>query len=743
MIGKTISHYKILEKLGEGGMGVVFKAHDIKLDRDVALKFLPPHLTFNETEKKRFLLEARAAARLNHPNICMVFEVDEFDGQYFIAMELVEGQNLKEMIKRGPLEIKEGLDIAVQIAEGLQKAHDKGIIHRDIKSANIMLNDEGIVKIMDFGLAKLAGQAGLTKTRSTAGTVAYMSPEQIQGQEIDARSDIWSFGIVLYEMLTGKLPFKGEYESAMMYSILNEEPEKLSDLKKEIPAKLEGFVNNLLIKNWNERYQNLSEIIDDLREVKDGLEVKIEIPEKEKSPSIAVLPFVDMSPKKDQEYFCDGMAEEIINALTQLKELRVVARTSAFSFRGKEIDIREIGSRINVDYILEGSVRKSDNRLRITAQLIQISDGYHLWSERYDRMMEDIFAIQDEITISIVDKLKLNLFGIQKNELVMHHTGDKEAYNLYLKGRFYFNKNTDEWLLKAIKCFEEAVEKDSDFALAYAGIAETYVMLYVGLGSYPGKDTILNAKAAVNRAFKLAPNLAEAHMVRALLATYYDWDFDTAESEYEHAIRLNPNSIEARWWYAFFIASLKPKYYQKALLHLDYAEEIDPLHLLVKHQRVVVYYFLRDFDTAIKHQRAILDIEPQFALEHYILGCTYAHKGMYKEAITHLNEAIKLGGRSVNHLGMLGFTYGLAGFKDKARELLLELLERSKKGVVSSSWLSVIYIGLGDNEQVFRCLEKAYEERDGALLFLLMAPEFDLVKDDPRYNTFLKKMDLN
>jgi serine/threonine protein kinase len=425
--GTVVSHYKIIEKIGAGGMGVVYKAEDTRLKRLVALKFLPADLTRDSGAKERFTREAQAASALDHNNICTIYEIDETDdGQMFIAMACYEGETMREKIKRDHLRVEEALDMAIQVAQGLAKAHEKRITHRDIKPANIMVTGDGVVKIMDFGLAKLTGQSGLTRAGTTVGTVAYMSPEQLRGGEIDYKSDIWSLGVVLYEMLTGELPFRGEGDQATIYSILNKEPQPVASIRRDIPGELESVVSRALTKNPESRYENMRDFLVDLRKAREELEVDVSerLSESKAKPSIAVLPFIDMSPQKDQEYFCDGMAEELINTLANLEGLQVASRTSAFQFKDKGHDIREVGRRLKVQSVLEGSVRKAGDRLRITAQLVSVADGYHLWSEKYDREMEDIFAIQDEISLAIVDNLKLKLLRQEKARLVKRFTED-------------------------------------------------------------------------------------------------------------------------------------------------------------------------------------------------------------------------------------------------------------------------------------------------------------------------------
>jgi serine/threonine protein kinase len=476
MIGKTISHYKIIEKLGEGGMGVVYKAEDTRLKRTVALKFLPPELVQSAEWKERFIREAQAAAALDHPCICHTYEIDEVEGQTLIAMAYVEGQTLSEKIASGPLDVAESLDIVKQVAEGLSHAHGQGIVHRDIKPANIMLDSAGRTRIMDFGLAKLAGKTRLTKTASVMGTVAYMSPEQARGDTaIDHRTDIWSLGVLLYEMLTGRLPFDAPTDAVLLYKILHEEPEPIAGLLGTLPIALTRAIEKTMQKDPRNRYRDMAELVRDLRAVRSRLAAAAE----SRSPSIAVLPFVDMSPGRDQEYFCDGMSEALINELTHIEDLKVIARTSAFSFKGKSVNVRDIGRELEVGTILEGSVQKAGNRLRITAQLVDTERGHHLWSERFDREMDDLFAIQDEITLAIVGKLKPKLLGEQQSRLAKRPTVDREAYSLCLKGRWYAAQHTEEGLRKAFEYYNEAIQKDPNCAIAYAGLAILYVLLAV------------------------------------------------------------------------------------------------------------------------------------------------------------------------------------------------------------------------------------------------------------------------
>jgi len=742
MIGKTISHYKILEKLGEGGMGVVYKAQDTKLDRIVALKFLPKHLLCDNEAKIRFEHEAKAASALNHPNITTIYEINEVEGECFISMEYIEGKSLKELIKEKTLSIEDILKIAIQIGEGLNTAHKKGIVHRDIKSDNIMVANEGLVKIMDFGLAKLRGASGLTQTGSTVGTIAYMSPEQAQGIELDQRSDIFSFGVVLYEMITGQLPFKGEHPAAIIYSILNETPEPLARYKRNVPEGLQIIIDKALEKNRDVRYQNMDDFRADLRKLLMELELTLSKEQsytKKIQPSIAVLPFTNLSADKEQEYFCDGMAEEIINALTQLEGLRVVARTSSFSFRGKEIDIREIGRKLNVENLLEGSVRKAGNRVRITAQLINVADGYHLWSDKYDRNIEDIFAIQDEISLAIVDRLKVKLLKEEKAKLVKRFTENQEAYNLYLKGRYFWNRRYEGGLQKGIEFFQQAIEKDPLYALAYVGMADCYILLG-HFGWLPPKEAYPRARTAAEKALEIDDKFAEAHTSMGWIRTFYDWDWVGAEEEFKRALNLNPNYATGYEWYAVSLAPMERL--DEASILLKRALELDPLSLMISTVVGLGLYWARQYDEALDQYRRTLEMDPNFSLAYLFQGFNFVGKEMWKEAIASLKRFVALSMNSPIGIGHLGLAYALSGQTDEALKMLDELNELSKKRYVSSLYKALIYGGLGKKDQAFEYLDKAYDERESWMATLKTAPFMDSLRSDPRYEVLLKKIGL-
>src|SRR3990172_8022386 len=570
MIGETILHYKILEKLGEGGMGVVYLAEDLNLERKVAIKFLQGHIAGNLEERERFKIEAKAAASLNHPNIATVYAIEETDNQMFIVMEYIKGKELKDIITssyspldkggtQGELTVDETIKIATQIAEGLDAAHKEDITHRDIKSSNIMITDDGKVKIMDFGLAKVRGGSQLTQMGSTVGTIAYMSPEQSRGDEVDSRADIWSFGVVLYEMLTGKMPFKGDYDQAIIYSILNEEPEPVTEIDEE----LKHIISKSLAKNPDERYQTAGEIADELRIISEGGTVKREakqsklrwmiagtiviliaavlyffmpssnnVEEKEKNivKTIAVLPFLDMSPNKDQEYFSDGLSEELLNVLAKNPQLRVTSRTSAFSFKGTNTDIKTIAQTLNVKHILEGSVRKAGNNLRITAQLIDVETDAHLWSQSYDGTLENIFALQDSISGSVAEALKIAL--LEKETATQQRETDPEAYNAYLLGKHFFNLRGKENFEKAESYFEQALSIDPNYAPAWMGLSEVHGR-QASYGYMPVDEGYRKARQEVEKALGLDPNLADVYSQMGYIKRTYDWDWTGADKSYQ------------------------------------------------------------------------------------------------------------------------------------------------------------------------------------------------------------------
>jgi serine/threonine protein kinase/Tfp pilus assembly protein PilF len=672
MIGQTVSHYKIIEKLGEGGMGVVYKAQDTKLDRLVALKFLPSHLSASEQDKARFVQEAKAASALNHPNVCTIHDIQEHDSQMFIVMEYVEGETLRRKFPIG--NVSDAIALGIQIAEALQEAHGKGVVHRDIKAENIMVNSRDRVKVMDFGLAKLRGSLKLTRTSSTVGTLGYMAPEQIQGEDVDARSDIFSLGVVLFEMLSGRLPFRGEHEAAIMYSVLHEEPEPLAKYRNDIPAPLSQIVTRTLQKDPADRYQSAQDIVKDLKK----LSTPQTVAEEKEDTSIAVLAFEDMSPQKDQDYLCEGLAEEIINALTKLDALRVSARTSAFSFKGKQLDIRDIGSKLGVQTVLEGSVRKSGNRLRITAQLINVENGYHLWSERYDRELRDVFEIQDEITDSVVRSLRLVLTDKQKKSIESVPAPNVEAFEYYLRGRRLFHRHIGKYE-ESIRMFSRAIEIDPQYALAYCGLSDSYAWRFMYRES--SETNLLEAEKASRKAIELAPNLAEPHTSHGLAISLRK-KYDDAAREFEAAIRLNPRLFEAHYYYGRMCfakgdlvraaklfeeaINVRPEDYQvpgilagiyhtlneqtKYIATVKSTVEKSERHLELNPDDARAYYMgggglllLGEVEKGEEWFARAIAIEPGNVGTHYNIACVYAQIGKIDKSIENLRNAIEHG----------------------------------------------------------------------------------------------------
>ena len=713
MIGKTISHYKILEKLGEGGMGVVYKAQDTKLDRIVALKFLPQHFTSDPVEKERFIHEAKAASALNHPNITTIHEVDEFEGQMFIVMEYCEGKTLKQMIEKETLPVKKVLDIAIHVSEGLTAAHSKGVVHRDIKSDNIMVTQEGQVKIMDFGLAKLKGATKLTKAGSTLGTAAYMSPEQAQGEEVDSRSDIFSFGVVLYELLTGQLPFKGEHHAAIVYSIINEEPQPVARFNNKVSAKLEDIVFKALTKDKEERYQHTDDLLADLRREKKSLEyVKTALtappaeppkPVKKKAvpltvgviaililivvyfaflkqkgpttiigkPSIAVLYLENLSENKEDEYFASGMTEDIITQLSKIGGLLVASRSDIEQFQNKAVNLKEVANKLRVNYIMEGSVRKYGDKIRISCQLIKASDGFHVWADSYDRQIEDLFAIQADVAKSVAQALKVALVPAELERIEKKPTQNVQAYNYYLQGREYYfggGSSTKEGLELSTKMFEKALEADSNFALAHAGLSDcysSYVMFWVD----PKKSWLEKAEKAGLKALALDPNLAEAH--RSLSRLYYtEGKTEKAIQEAEEAVKVNPNYGEA-WrllgqWYtnvgqypkaeSALMKALEVKPTEHSLFgafiglysawgkkekveeYFNKGLEVQPNNLVIYADMSGYYLSRGELEQTKRMAHKSLNINPQYTAPLLILRQIFMMSGEADSALYYLNE---------------------------------------------------------------------------------------------------------
>jgi len=742
LVGQTVSHYKILGHLGGGGMGIVCKAQDLRLDRFVALKFLPSDLTRDLEAKERLIREAKAASSLEHTNICSVHEIGEHDGQMFIVMGYYEGETLNKKIKRGPLPINEILNISGQIAQGLSKAHEAGIVHRDIKPANVIVTKDGVAKILDFGLAKGSGGTLLTRSGTTLGTVAYMSPEQARAEDIDGRSDIWSLGVVLYEMTTGRLPFSSVYEQALVYCILNEQPAPLGSLRIDSPPELERVVNHTLQKDPEKRYQRMEELLYDLRSIQTGAgsAKSSAVSGGDKTvPSIAVLPFVNMSSDPENEYFSDGLAEEIINALTRIPGLRVIARTSSFVVGRLGLDVREAGTRLGVQSILEGSVRRAGSRVRVTAQLVSVRDGSHIWSERYDRELTDLLVLEDDVAAAITERLRgeLGRTGAERKRPAVNH----EAYVSFLEGRHHFARGTPEALVKAIACYQRAIEQDTGFALAYDSLAELHWFLGF-YGNARPRDAFSTSTWYALRALELDDTLAETHALLGMLRKELDYNWPEVDRECHRALELNRESPLVRLRYA--ISSLMPHgRVTEAAVELETVVQADPLSIPTRWWLAVMLNFSRQLERMDAEGRHIIALDPNHFLGHWVIGMHRDAIGAGTQAVAALEKAHELSGGSPFTMGFLAYACGRAGRQDDARRLLARAQAIATESYVPPSTFALGHVGLNEWDAAFEWWNRAIENRDPIVMPLKSYPFFDPVRGHPCYRAMLHLMNLD
>ena len=834
--GTRLGRYEIRPKIGAGGMGEVYLAEDTRLHRKVALKILPAEVAANQDRMRRFNQEATAAAALNHPNIAHIYEISEAGGVNFIAMEFIDGQTLRECIHGGQTELKKLLRYLQHVAEGLAKAHAAGIVHRDLKPDNIMITRDGHAKILDFGLAKLiedrqAGPIGKASSElATAilpqhstpgiilGTVGYMSPEQAQGKtnQIDHRSDIFSFGCILYEAATGRKAFEGKDVLDSLHKIVHAPTPRIRDFNADAPDELQRLVRRCLAKDAEDRYQTIKDVAIELKELRRELEgagIERTVPPSTGSEatrssgaeatqsqtlgatgstppallsirassaeyvasaikqhklaaalalvvlvlgavglslylharntevaieSIAVLPFENQNRDPNTDYLSDGVTETIINSLTQLPNLRVIARSSVFRYKGKETDPMAVGKELSVRAVLTGRIMQRGDDLTISTELLDVRDNKQLWGEQYSAKVSDLLSVQRQIASQITSNLRLKLSGEEQSRLTKRYTENPEAYQLYLRGRYFLNARTEDGIKKGIEYFQQAIAKDPTYALAYTGLADSYSSLIFPVGAVAPREAMPKAREAALQALAIDNTLGEAHASLAFVKFYYDWDWSGAETEFKRAIELNPSYAEAHHYYSHYLIAMRRT--EESLTESRRCLELEPSNILLNMHLGWHYLYAREYDRAVEQLQKTLEMDPNFAQTNHWLGLAYEQRARYVEAIAELQKAIALFGESTQTEAELAHAYAVSGKRDEAKKIVVKLQEVARRRYVSSYEIAAIYAGLGEKDQAFAWLEKAYEERSDWLVDLNVEPRLDSLRSDPRFADLLRRV---
>lgn len=741
--GTSLGHYQILDTLGQGGMGEVYRANDPRLGRDVAVKVLSRALVSDADAVARFLREARAVASLTHPNILSIFDFGTQDDITFAVMELLEGESLRSRLGRGSVPWREASEMAAGVAEGLAAAHAKGVIHRDLKPENLFLTTDGRVKILDFGLAHTSSEspaAGGTDSSAgmVVGTIGYMSPEQLRAQKAEPASDLFSLGCVIYEMVTGRHPFARDSGVEMLMAVLREPAPVLS--LRSFPPELSVIVSTCLQKEASARYASARDLGLALRAMLSGSMRTKKGSSKRLKPltAVAVLPFANESNDSSLDYLGDGIAEAVINSLSSLPKLRVVPRATAFRYKAKEMAARDIARELDIRSVVSGRVVLRGDTLVVSCELVDATTDRQLWGQTYNRKLADIFEVQEEIAMQISENLRVALTGEQQKKLKKRHTHDPAAYQSYMKGRFFWNKRTEEGFKKAIDHFEAAIAQDPLYALPYAGLADTYALM--GAAAFemvPPAAAMPRAKAAALRALEIDPSLVEAVTTLAFVRRFYDWDWPEAERDFRRATALSTTYPTAHHWLALLLCEAAR--FEDAATQMAIAHDLDPLSLAITTDIGWVSYFARDYETAIRRYRATLDLDPDFSWARFLHGLALAQTGKLTEAIAEFEAAMRISGRSTKILGAVGHAAGMAGDSERARAVLAELEQMARERYVSSYATALVHIGLRDYDAAFTCLDKAVEERAGYLVYLNVDPAVDPIRDDARFAELLVK----